>query len=63
MLSGEGVSGTQETALGAAGMFTSIMMDQGAFWRNGGNRRHQRRRLGPQGHHDHPTTTCHANAK
>jgi autotransporter-associated beta strand protein len=34
-LSGEGVSGTQETALGAAGMFTSIMMDQGAFWRNG----------------------------
>jgi ABC transporter len=40
MLSGEGVSGTQETALGAAGMFTSIMMDQGAFWRDGGNRRH-----------------------
>jgi autotransporter-associated beta strand protein len=34
-LSGEGVSGTQETAFGAAGMFTSIMMDQGAFWRNG----------------------------
>jgi outer membrane autotransporter protein len=34
MLSGEGVSGTQETAFGAAGMFTSIMMDQGAFWRN-----------------------------
>jgi len=34
MLSGEGVSGTQETALAAAGMFTSIMMDQGAFWRN-----------------------------
>src|SRR5262249_60956378 len=33
-LSGEGVSGTQETAFGAAGMFTSIMMDQGAFWRN-----------------------------
>ena len=35
MLSGEGVSGTQETAFGAAGMFTSTMMDQGAFWRNG----------------------------
>jgi autotransporter-associated beta strand protein len=35
MLSGEGVSGTQETAFGAASMFTSIMMDQGAFWRNG----------------------------
>jgi autotransporter-associated beta strand protein len=35
MLSGEGVSGTQETAFGAAGMFTSIMMDQGSFWRNG----------------------------
>jgi hypothetical protein len=35
MLSGEGVSGTQETAFGAADMFTSIMMDQGAFWRNG----------------------------
>ena len=34
MLSGEGVSGTQETAFGAAGMFMSIMMDQGAFWRN-----------------------------
>ena len=34
MLSGEGVSGTQETAFGAAGMFTSIMMDQGAFWRS-----------------------------
>jgi outer membrane autotransporter protein len=34
MLSGEGVSGTQETAFAAAGMFTSIMMDQGAFWRN-----------------------------
>src|SRR5262249_5888216 len=34
-LSGEGVSGTQETAFGAADMFTSIMMDQGAFWRNG----------------------------
>ena len=33
-LSGEGVSGTQETAFGAAGMFTSIMMDQGTFWRN-----------------------------
>jgi autotransporter-associated beta strand protein len=35
MLSGSGVSGTQETALGAADMFTSIMMDQGAFWRQG----------------------------
>jgi autotransporter-associated beta strand protein len=35
MLSGEGVSGTQEAAFGAAGMFTSIMMDQGAFWRSG----------------------------
>jgi outer membrane autotransporter protein len=34
MLSGEGVSGTQETAFAAADMFTSIMMDQGAFWRN-----------------------------
>jgi outer membrane autotransporter protein len=34
MLSGEGVSGTQETAFGASSMFTSIMMDQGAFWRN-----------------------------
>jgi autotransporter-associated beta strand protein len=34
MLSGEGISGTQETAFGAAGMFTSIMMDQGTFWRN-----------------------------
>jgi outer membrane autotransporter protein len=34
-LSGEGVNATQETAFGAARMFTSIMMDQGAFWRNG----------------------------
>jgi autotransporter-associated beta strand protein len=34
MLSGEGVSGTQETAFGTVGMFNSIMMDQGAFWRN-----------------------------
>jgi outer membrane autotransporter protein len=34
MLSGEGVSGTQETALGTAGMFNAIMMDQGAFWRD-----------------------------
>jgi outer membrane autotransporter protein len=34
-LSGEGLSGTQETAFGAAEMFTSIMMDQGAFWRSG----------------------------
>ena len=34
-LSGEGISGTQETAFGAANMFTSLMMDQGAFWRNG----------------------------
>jgi autotransporter-associated beta strand protein len=33
MLSGEGVSGTQETAFGAGSMFNSIMMDQGAFWR------------------------------
>jgi outer membrane autotransporter protein len=34
MLSGEGVSGTQETAFGVAGMFNAIMMDQGTFWRN-----------------------------
>jgi outer membrane autotransporter protein len=34
MLSGEGVSGTQETAFGTSSMFNSIMMDQGAFWRN-----------------------------
>jgi autotransporter-associated beta strand protein len=35
MLSGEGISGTQDTAFGAAGMFMSMMMDQGAFWRSG----------------------------
>jgi autotransporter-associated beta strand protein len=35
MLSGEGVSATQETALSAADMFTSIMMNQGTFWRVG----------------------------
>jgi outer membrane autotransporter protein len=34
-LSGEGISGTQETAFGADRMFMSLMMDQGAFWRNG----------------------------
>jgi autotransporter-associated beta strand protein len=34
-LSGEGISGTQETAFGADRMFISLMMDQGAFWRNG----------------------------
>jgi outer membrane autotransporter protein len=34
-LSGEGLSGTQETALGAGGTFLSAMMEQGAFWRNG----------------------------
>jgi autotransporter-associated beta strand protein len=34
-LSGEGLSGTQETAFSAANMFNSLMMDQGAFWRNG----------------------------
>jgi autotransporter-associated beta strand protein len=33
-LSGEGISGTQETAFGADRMFISLMMDQGAFWRN-----------------------------
>jgi autotransporter-associated beta strand protein len=35
-LSGEGTSGTQESAFGAGDMFLSTMMDQGAFWRNGG---------------------------
>jgi autotransporter-associated beta strand protein len=34
-LSGEGLSGTQETAFSAANMFNSLMMDQGSFWRNG----------------------------
>jgi outer membrane autotransporter protein len=34
-LSGEGLTGTQETAFGATNMFLSTMMDQGAFWRNG----------------------------
>ena len=34
-LSGEGLSGTQETAFSAANLFKSLMMDQGAFWRNG----------------------------
>jgi len=34
-LSGEGLSGTQETALGVGGTFLNAMMDQGAFWRNG----------------------------
>jgi autotransporter-associated beta strand protein len=34
-LSGEGSSGTQETAFAAGGMFVSMMMEQGAFWRSG----------------------------
>jgi outer membrane autotransporter protein len=34
-LSGEGLSGTQETAFGAGGTFLTAMMGQGAFWRNG----------------------------
>jgi outer membrane autotransporter protein len=34
-LSGEGTSGTQETAFGAGDLFLSAMMDQGAFWRTG----------------------------
>ena len=33
-LSGEGTSGTQQTAFDAADMFMSTMMDQGAFWRS-----------------------------
>jgi outer membrane autotransporter protein len=34
-LSGEGTSGTQETALGAGDFFIRTMMEQGAFWRSG----------------------------
>lgn len=34
-LSGEGVTGAQEAAFGAANIFTSLLMDQGAFWRSG----------------------------
>jgi len=34
-LSGEGTSGTQETAFGAGDLFVTAMMEQGAFWRNG----------------------------
>jgi uncharacterized protein with beta-barrel porin domain len=33
-LSGEGTTGTQETALGAGYMFLTTMMDKGASWRN-----------------------------
>jgi outer membrane autotransporter protein len=35
LLSGEGVSGTQETAFGAGGTFLTMMMNQGQFWRSG----------------------------
>jgi outer membrane autotransporter protein len=35
-LSGEGTSGTQETAFGAGGLFITAMMEQGAFWNTGG---------------------------
>jgi outer membrane autotransporter protein len=35
LLSGEGVTGTQETTFGASNMFLSVMMDQGQFWRSG----------------------------
>ena len=34
-LSGEGTSGTQETAFGAGDLFLSTMMEQGQFWRSG----------------------------
>jgi outer membrane autotransporter protein len=34
-LSGEGTSGTQETAFGAGDLFLTAMMEQGAFWRTG----------------------------
>jgi outer membrane autotransporter protein len=34
-LSGEGTSGTQETAFGAGDLFLSTMMEQGSFWRSG----------------------------
>ena len=34
-ISGEGTSGTQETAFGAGDSFLSMMMDQGSFWRSG----------------------------
>jgi uncharacterized protein with beta-barrel porin domain len=35
-LSGEGTSGTQETALGAADLFMDLLMQRGASWRSGG---------------------------
>jgi T5SS/PEP-CTERM-associated repeat protein/autotransporter-associated beta strand protein len=34
-LSGEGISAAQQTAFGAGNVFTTMMMDQGAFWRGG----------------------------
>jgi outer membrane autotransporter protein len=34
-LSGEGTSGTQETAFGAGDLFLTTMMEQGSFWRTG----------------------------
>jgi T5SS/PEP-CTERM-associated repeat protein/autotransporter-associated beta strand protein len=34
-LSGEGISAAQQTAFGAGVVFTTMMMDQGAFWRSG----------------------------
>jgi autotransporter-associated beta strand protein len=34
-LSGEGTSGTQETAFGAGDLFLTAMMEQGQFWRSG----------------------------
>jgi outer membrane autotransporter protein len=34
-LSGEGTSGTQETAFGAGNLFLTTMLQQGAFWRSG----------------------------
>ncbi len=34
-LSGEGASGTQETAFATSDLFLSAMMDQTAYWRNG----------------------------
>jgi outer membrane autotransporter protein len=35
LISGEGISGAQETAFGAGGSFLVTMMNQGQFWRSG----------------------------
>ena len=52
-LSGEGTSAAQNTAFASGAMFGALMMDQGAFWRNGETVDSERRHV-----QDHATRLC-----